>query len=333
MVTIADVARAAGVSPSTVSYVLSGKRTISEDTQRRVQRSIRKLGYRPNAGARALASSRTSVLALVVPLRSDLNVPVVMQFVASTVAHARAHDYDVLVLAKDEGPEGLKRVSAASLADALIVMDIETNEPRVPVIKSLGRPAVLIGVPAKPQGLTCVDLDFTAAGAACVTHLAELGHRGVALLGPSPVVYERGTSYAGRFLTGFEQTAAANNMRAIAMPCAPTYDALRACLDNLLARRRPITGLVAHNEAILGPLLSELRDRGKRIPEDISVLAVCPDDMAEAQAIPLTSVAIPADEIGALAVELVMNQLQGIADPGLRLLPPTLTDRGSTAAM
>jgi DNA-binding LacI/PurR family transcriptional regulator len=331
MVTIADVARAAGVSQSTVSYVLSGKRTISEETRRRVQRSIHKLGYQPNAGARALASSRTSALALVVPLRTDLNVPVAMQFVAATVTKARGYDHDVLLLTKDEGPEGLRRVAASALADALIVMDVETSEPRVPVLRKLGTPAVLIGVPADPGGLTCVDLDFTAAGAATVAHLAGLGHRHIALLGPSPEVYRRGTSYADRFLAGFKQAAARHKVRATTTPCVPTYDALRTCLDTLLARQQPITGLVVHNEAVLGPLLSELERRGRSVPRDISVLAVCPQDMAEAQVIPLTSLAIPAAELGELAVEMVMRQLDGLGQPEVRLLSPRITDRGSTS--
>ncbi|MFD0205414.1 LacI family DNA-binding transcriptional regulator, partial [Saccharothrix carnea] len=294
MVTIADVARAAGVSPSTVSYVLSGKRSISETTRRRVHHSIAQLGYRPNAGARALASNRTNVVALVVPLRTDLNVPVVMQFVTATVSEARSHDHDVLLLTADEGAEGLHRVVASSLADAIIVMDVEAAEPRVPVLRELARPAVLIGVPDHPHELTCVDLDFTAAGADCVHHLADLGHRDIALIGPSPAVYQRGTSYAGRFLSGFRATAASRGVEADALACVPTYDGLRECLDGLLDRRTPVTGLVVHNEAILGPLLSELAKRDLRVPRDISVLAVCPADVAQAQAVPLSSVDLPA---------------------------------------
>ncbi|XVS67967.1 LacI family DNA-binding transcriptional regulator [Actinosynnema sp. CA-299493] len=330
MVTIADVARAAGVSPSTVSYVLSGKRSISETTRQRVHHSIRALGYRPNAGARALASSRTNVLALVVPLRTDLNVPVVMQFVAATVTAARSHDHDVLLLTADEGAEGLHRVVASSLADAIIVMDVEAAEPRVPVLRELGTPAVLIGVPDDPYALTCVDLDFTAAGSDCVHHLADLGHRDIALIGPSPAVYQRGTSYAGRFLSGFRRTAASRGVDATALACVPTYDGLRECLDGLLGGHRPVTGLVVHNEAILGPLLSELARRGRSVPDDISVLAVCPPDVAQAQAVPLSSIDLPAVELGRLAVELAMRRLDGPAEPEVRLLPPRLTARGST---
>ncbi|HEX3650025.1 MAG TPA: LacI family DNA-binding transcriptional regulator [Pseudonocardiaceae bacterium] len=330
MVTIADVASDAGVSPSTVSYVLSGKRSISERTRGRVQQSIRKLGYHPHAGARALASSRTNILALVVPLRVDQNVPVVMRFVAAAVTAARAYDHDLLLLTKDEGPDGLRRVAASRIADAIIVMDVEAAEPRVPVLRSLRRPVVLIGVPDEPFDLTCVDLDFTAAGSACVAHLADLGHAEIALIGPSPAVYERGTSFAGRFLRGFAATAHERGLIAASSACAPSYDAAHACVDDLLRDHPGTTGLVVHNEAVLPAVLAELRQRGLRVPEDVSVVAVCPEDMATNQSIALTSVAVPAAELGRSAVELAMRQLGGDAHPELRLLAPVLTQRAST---
>lgn len=101
LVKISDVARHADVSPSTVSYVLSGKRSISDPTRRRVLRSIRTLGYHPHAGARALASHHSNVIALVVPLRSGIYVPVLMQFAISVVTTARGYDHDVLLLTQD----------------------------------------------------------------------------------------------------------------------------------------------------------------------------------------------------------------------------------------
>ncbi|HEX5117074.1 MAG TPA: LacI family DNA-binding transcriptional regulator [Pseudonocardiaceae bacterium] len=332
MVTIADVASDAGVSPSTVSYVLSGKRSISPPTRRRVEQSIRRLGYHPHAGARALASNRTNILALVVPLRADQNVPVVMRFVASAVTAARAYDHDLLLLTKDEGADGLRRVAASSIADAIIVMDIEAAEPRVPVLRALHLPVVLIGVPDEPFGLPCVDLDFAAAGSACVAHLAGLGHAEIALIGPSPAVYERGTSYAGRFLRGFTATAGERGLLAASYACAPSYDAVHACVDDLLREHPDTTGLVVHDEAVLAALLSDLRQRGLRVPDDVSVVAVCPEDMAATQSIALTSVAIPAGELGRAAVELAMRQLDGETHHEIRLLPPQLTVRASTTA-
>ncbi|KND40892.1 LacI family transcriptional regulator, partial [Streptomyces stelliscabiei] len=163
-VKITDVARHAGVSPSTVSYALSGKRPISAQTRARVEASIRELGYRPHAGARALASSKSNVLAMVVPLRAGIHVPVVMRFAVSAVTAARAHDHDVLLLTQEEGEEGLRRVADSALVDALIVMDVRLHDPRLPLLRSLDRPSVLVGFPADPSGLTCIDLDFRTAG-------------------------------------------------------------------------------------------------------------------------------------------------------------------------
>lgn len=104
MVTLAEVAQHAGVSASTVSYVLSGKRSISVSTRERVELSIQQLGYHPNAGARALASSRSNIIALMVPLRTDMYVPVMMEIAIAVATTARTHGYDVLLLTGEEGP-------------------------------------------------------------------------------------------------------------------------------------------------------------------------------------------------------------------------------------
>ena len=114
MAKIEDVARHAGVAPSTVSYVLSGKRSITQETRERVLASIKALGYQPHAGARALASNRSNVVALVVPLRTGIHVPVIMQFATSVVTAAREHDHDVLLLTQNEGEAGLRRVAGTS---------------------------------------------------------------------------------------------------------------------------------------------------------------------------------------------------------------------------
>src|SRR2546423_11924617 len=170
MVTIAEVARQAGVSPSTVSYVLSRKRSISEDTRRRVEAAIEKLGYHPHAGARALASNRSNILALMVPLRSDMYVPVIMEIAMAVTTEAREFGQDVLLLTKDEGTGGVRRIAGSGLADAMIVMDVELDDDRIPGLRETDTPAGPIGPPAAPEGLTRVDPGFYATPAARVDH-------------------------------------------------------------------------------------------------------------------------------------------------------------------
>lgn len=329
-VTISEVARHAGVAVSTVSYVLSGKRTISAETRRRVLDSVRVLGYHPNAGARALASKRANVIALVLPLRAGMHVPVLMQFATSVVTAARQYDHDVLLLTADEGAEGLRRAAASALVDGLVLMDVEVHDSRVPLLRDLAEPSVLIGFPADAAGLTCVDLDFARAGALCVEHLAERGHAEVALLGAPSVVYDRGTGFARRTREGFIGALAETGLRGVALPCEENFDQVSTAIAELLDARPGLSGLVVHNEAAVNHVLGALRQYGRRVPDDIAVVAICPDDVAERSSPPLTSVLIPAEEVGRQAVRLLMEKLEGHAVPDATLLRPWLTVRGST---
>lgn len=328
MAKITDVARRAGVSPSTVSYALSGKRPISEETRQRVEAAIRELGYRPHAGARALAGRRSNVLALVMPLRPGVHVPTVMQCAVSVVTTARRHGHDVLLLTQEEGEDGLTRVADTGLVDALIVMDVALDDLRLPLLRSLDLPSVLIGCPAAPEGLICVDLDFGAAGEACVEHLARLGHRSVALVGSPPEVYVRRTAFAQRVVQGFTAAADRSGMSSAVHPCEP--DGAHPLAEQLLREQPALTGVVVHNEALLEPLLDAFEHLGLRVPADLSLTAICPDELAESVRVPLTSVTLPSAELGARAVELLMRKLAGTAVPESTLLPPRMTERAST---
>ncbi|WP_431992521.1 LacI family DNA-binding transcriptional regulator [Streptomyces albogriseolus] len=330
MVTLAEVAQHAGVSASTVSYVLSGKRSISATTRQRVERSIRELGYHPNAGARALASSRSNVIALMVPLRTDMYVPVMMEIAIAVATTARTHGYDVLLLTGEEGPDAVRRVAGSGLADGMILMDVELDDERLPLLRESAQPAVLIGLPADTTGLTCVDLDFRATGALCVEHLAGLGHRDVAVIGEAPAVYERHTGFAERTLDGLRSAAREAGLRLLHRPCEGGYDATAVTVARILDERPDTTGFVVQNEAAVEPLLALLRQQGRAVPEDVSVVAVCPEQVAVQASVRLTSVSLPAQEMGRHAVEQLVAKLDGRGGDEVVLLPPELTVRASS---
>jgi DNA-binding LacI/PurR family transcriptional regulator len=335
MVTIADVARHAGVSSSTVSYVLSGKRAISEETKRRVESAVRELGYHPNAGARALAARRSHIIALMVPLRTDVYVPVMMEIAVSVTMAARRYGYDVLLITNDEGPDGVRRIGASGLADGVILMDVELDDERIPVLQSQGTQAALIGLPDDAAGLSCVDHDFAAAGALCADHLADLGHREVAFIGYGSGVYTRHAGYAERTLSGFGERATLRGLRYVHRPCDGTYESTAGTLARILADRPETTGFVVQNEGAIGPLLTLLRTSGRTVPEDASVIALCQEQLAEQFAPRLTSVTGSAQDLGRVAVEQIMRRI-GAAGRGERpeddqvLLTPVLSVRDST---
>lgn len=317
MVRITDVARRAGVSPSTVSYALSGKRPISDETRRRVQAAARELGYRPPG---APAHGRSKVLAVAAPLRAGVHVPAMMRVTQSVVTAARGYDHDVLLLTHEEG---LTRVRESAPADALLVMDIGLQDPRLPLLRSLDRPSVLLGLPADPRGLTCLDLDYRAAGEACVHHLARLGHRTVALVSAPPEVHLRGTASAHRLVEGFTAAADHHGLASSVHPAGPAP--AHHLADRLLRDHPALTAVVVHNASLLEPLVTAFRQLGLRIPEDLSITAVCPDDPATT-----TSITLPATELGTRAVELLMEKLHDRPVPEATLLAPRLTERAST---
>ncbi|MFB7599411.1 LacI family DNA-binding transcriptional regulator [Streptomyces sp. NPDC056160] len=330
MVTLAEVAQHAGVSASTVSYVLSGKRSISAGTRERVEHSIRELGYHPNAGARALASSRSNVIALMIPLRTDMYVPVMMEIAVAVATTARAHGYDVLLLTGEEGPDAVRRVTGSGLADAMILMDVELQDERLPLLRGTDQPCVLIGLPADAAGLTCVDLDWGATGALCVEHLAKLGHRDIAVIGEAPAVYERHTGFAERTLDGLRSRARELGLKVLHRPCEGGYDAMAATLARIFDERPGTTGFVVQNESAVEPLLALLRQQGRAVPEDVSVAAICPDQVAVQASVRLTSVAVPAQQMGRRAVERLVAKLDGRDGEETVLIAPELTVRASS---
>jgi DNA-binding LacI/PurR family transcriptional regulator len=237
----------------------------------------------------------------------------------------------VLLLTGDEGIQGLRRVVASGLADAVILMDVELDDERVPVLKELAIPAVLIGLPASAEGLTCVDLDFTAAGAACADHLADLGHRYVALLGADRTVYRRRTGYAARTLDGFTRRALERGVHTVHRACDGGFPATAATVEEILEGWPSLSAFVVQNEAAVGPLLHLLAQHRRAVPEDVSVVAICPDQIAVRPQPKITSVSIPAEEMGQHAVGLAMAQLADKPTTGITLIPPKLVVRGSSA--
>jgi DNA-binding LacI/PurR family transcriptional regulator len=257
-------------------------------------------------------------------------VPVMMEIAIAVATTARTHGYDVLLLTGEEGPDAVRRVTGSGLADAMILMDVQLEDERLPLLRGTDQPSVLIGLPADTTGLTCVDLDFAATGALCVEHLASLGHRDIAVIGEAAAVYERHTGFAERTLDGLRARARELGLRVLHRPCEGGYDAMAATLARIFDERPATTGFVVQNEAAVEPLLALLRQQGRAVPEDVSVVAVCPEQVAVQASVRLTSVAIPAQEMGRHAVEHLVAKLDGRRSDEVVLLPPELTVRAST---
>lgn len=332
MTTIHDVARAAGVSISTVSYALSGKRSIAEATRLRVEEAVKELDYRPHAGARMLAGNRTYILAVTEPLRADTYRPAHMAFFLAVATAARRYDYDVLLLTQEEAAAGLRRVTSSRLVDGVIVLDVASDDERTELARGLAVPSVFVGVPDDTEGLVCVDLDFETAGALSVERLADAGHTVVGLLGHPRSVYERGSNFPPRFRDGFLRRAEELGLEArFEMPDGTTSQA-RAAVDALFGPDDDLTGLVMHcEENIQTAALDHLHERGLRIPDDISVVAAATTSDTSRFTPAIDAIPLVPERSCDRAVELAIEQLTHRVDPRVELLPPTYTSFGSVA--
>src|SRR5919197_1247706 len=177
---IGEIARRAGVSPSTVSYTLSGKRAVSEATRRRIQDVIDELNYRPNASARALKEGRTRTVGLVIPPAQRRLTDMQLGFVGSVVEAAAKLDLDVLLSPSGgDHDRSFERMVTGRRVDGVLLMEILLEDPRVARLEQSALPFVTIGHVEHPGASWWVDVDYAALVRRCVHHLADLGHQQV----------------------------------------------------------------------------------------------------------------------------------------------------------
>lgn len=199
-----DVAKLAGVSQSTVSYVLTGSRPISESTRKRVEDAILKLDYHPNSGARALRSRRSGVIGLMVPETHE-NDGVLMTFLAAITREARRSGYDILLVTAHEGAQGIQRVVGTGVCEAMILMELGRHDERIAAVVRSGLPFVAIGKPDEVPGASVVDLDFEKVGRMVVERAVAEGCTDLLLF--NQLGRKRHRNDVARFLYGVEESA------------------------------------------------------------------------------------------------------------------------------
>ena len=328
--TIRDVAADAGVAASTVSNVLSGRKRYPDPTVQRVLASVTKLGYRPSSAARALALGRTNILGMladVSPSTFDTDVDIFMRFVRAAMYTAQPRGYDVLVMGRGE-----EELEGDILADAMVVMDIRVVDPRIPVLLSHGLPTVLIGVPPDTHGLSAVDLDFAEATRVMVRHLAERGHREIAVLAPpdEPTGHELAHRHFVR--TALVEECARHGISGRYVASGSSTPEVVAWFDEVRSILPSLTGIIVTGISALDALLAVLTANGLRVPADVSVIALAPDEQLALSHPTITTLDLPGPTMVRHAVDRALDELTGSPRGVIELIPPVLLDKGSTAA-
>lgn len=336
MVTRKDVAQRAGVSASTVSYVISGARPISAETRERVERVMRELDYTPNAIAQSLAGSRKGIIALHFPVdRRGLNTTE-FEYLSAATQRARERGCHTLLWS---GPvddvDGLRSLVASQMVDGVVLLEVFTDDPRIAMLQAAGARFSLIGRPADADGLVWVDDDFDTLAALAVDHVADLGHRRLFYLAPPSDELQRGHGAAVRTLATLRHATERRGLTLTVFAAErSTHGGHRAFAQLQAATPRP-TAVLTFNELAISGLLHAAATAGVSIPDDLTVVALSHADVvAEMLSPPLTTVSPSPTELATLAVDGLMDVIAGRErGAATSLVQPRLTVRASSAAV
>ena len=330
MTTIKDVAKRAGVSLSTVSYALSGKRPVSKKVKAKVEQAMQELNYTPTPAAKHLREGRSGVVGMVFPLPSPGLEWVGLDFV-SAAAQVLQERYTLNLISAPLSEVRLREVITRKTVDGLIVMEILRDDPRVNLLNKSDLPFVTIGRTRDPAGLSFVDFDYQAAARKAVRHLAELGHRQIAVIDFAEGEHVKGLGFIHHLQRGLTQVERELGLRLERVRTGPTLEQGAAATQALLENKPTLTALVALNGATHVGALRALHDLGLAVPEDISLVSVSPRKAAAYLVPGITSVDVPFEQLGALAAQSLLELLEGSTDVKQELVAAKLVVRESSA--
>lgn len=311
--TIKDVAVLAGVSPSTVSRVISNHPRISEQTKRRVREAMEELGYHPNVLARSLVKQSADAIGVLIPSSTEeffMN-PFFPELLRGITDVVRREGLDLLLSTSDSGKEDVTSLTQMILGkriDGVILLSSRMHDPLMKVLQKNPFPATLLGRPEDETNISWVNNDNIEASYQATRHLLALGHRRIGflcgdesltvtqdrLLGYQNALEEAGIPidrqiiYISKFL---EQGGYLGMMRLLANPSRPS-------------------GVVASDDLLAFGAMRAAGELGYRIPEDLAVVGFNNVRMAEIANPPLTSVDVHIYELGTSVAELLVEQMR-----------------------
>jgi DNA-binding LacI/PurR family transcriptional regulator len=336
-VTLQEVARAAGVSPRTVSNVVTGYPHVAPRTRAHVQSVIDRLGYRANAAARSLRTGRTGLLGLVVPA---LDQPYFAELARAVVREATGAGFTVVVDQTDGDPdrerELLLRGPRGALFDGLVLSPLSLT-PDDLAAADPDRPVVLLGERTVPTSFDHVHIDNVAAARDATAHLVATGRRRIAAIGLEPGAAARtGPQREAGYRAALAEAGLPADPRLMRYVDAYERSAGFAAMSALLDEDPRPDAVFCFTDVLAAGALRACLTRGVRVPEDIALMGF--DDVEEARfATPsLSSVRPDRDAIARAAVGRLVTRVQlgDAAGPAQDVtVPHAVVGRESTAAV
>ena len=356
--TIADVARAASVSKSAVSFAFNTPERLNAETASRIRAIAADLNYRPDPVARMLAQRRTGTIGILTPQGLDVMFtnPYFGSFVGGIASAAEAADYTLQFISPLRGSL-IRAVHQASI-DGFVAYGLSADHPEIGQVRQSGLPFVLVDSTALPEEAS-VSVDDEVGARSAADYLIEMGHRSFAILAFEPPLHGAADASAARAfsrrpaqpdVTGAEadaDNASARRMRgylaalhdagieladvAVAYAASTLAQGAAAFRDLYAAGLRP-TAVLAMSDALAIGVLRAARELELRVPDELSVVGFDDIDIAAFTDPPLTTVHQPGRLKGDAAMRLLLGRLQHREAEGSppRRLATKLIVRGST---
>jgi DNA-binding LacI/PurR family transcriptional regulator len=311
-VTIKDVAKLAGVSPSTVSRVIAGNAKISTATRKKVLEIMEELGYHPNMNARSLVIKNTETLGIIMPRSAEsafLN-PFFPEVIRGISVFAQKNGYSILMStarnASEEKDAVVKMVQGKQV-DGVILLQSRVSDTLISYLKEQEFPFVVIGRP-KEKNVAYVDNDNRSAAREATAYLIERGHRQIAFLGGSleyMVTYDR--------LEGYRQA-----LEEAGIPFMEEYvfqgDFLEEggyqAVKQMLAREMRPSALLVTDDLMAFGVISALNEMGYAVPDDVSIVSFNNVPLARVSTPPLTTIDIDIYQLGYKGAQLLFDRIQ-----------------------
>jgi LacI family transcriptional regulator len=326
--TLAQVARKAGVSSATVSRVLNNASIVKNTTRARVMRAAKELNYHPNLHARSLAQGQSRTLGIIL---SNMENPFFFDIFQVLESYARARGYEAVVA--NTGYRSEQLVSSVRLmigwrVAAIAAIVSEMDEDLIQTITDSRVPCVFYDVGKPSRNITNVRVDYRKGVEKTVEYLHELGHERIAFIGHHAAlgpINERRSA----FLDAVSKFASRAQVRV--SDAADGLQGGRQAARELLASGFQPTAILCVNDFMAVGVLRELRERGIRVPQDVSVTGFDNISLSEFCSPPLTTVHIPREQIGRMIFESLVPDAKKSRPKGREILiDPELVVREST---
>jgi DNA-binding LacI/PurR family transcriptional regulator len=317
MATMRDVAERANVSIATVSFVVNDTKPVSPATRARIVAAMKDLNYQRNVVARALASHRTRIIALLYPALDHRAGPTIMKFItkAASVAHSRGYDFVLWPVSNDA--EQMSHLLAGGLVDGVLLMEVQVNDARVDRLVESAVPFALIGR-TNDSSLPFVDIDFKETLEKALDYFTSVGHTHIALVNehtPGGLLDDLGPLV--RTEASYREGMIARGLVPQVVFCEGSPQSGRVAATDVLALDPDTTAIIVMNENAAFGVVSGIKRAGLLVPEDVSVLSISTSSEMGALSDPiLSTMNAPASELGELGVGALIDQLEGtVAHP------------------